>query len=221
VGDRRPYADQVRLGELLVTDILEVRLCSRGFVWVLVLIVVGVFQTTGAVGQVGPGSSANTHPAKTPKGKGTLPAAAEPKLPPCPPADLPTLQPSPEKTGHHKVTLSWNASAPSVNSESNAVGYCLYRMKKQDAAKQNSAKQNDNCSDCEQINSTAVAGTGCVDDLVEDGATYSYVVIAVSAKGKPSSPSNEASAQIPPTKESASSVPMGSYPRCRGTTRSE
>jgi len=199
-----------------VRDILEVRLHSRIFVWVLVLIVVGVFQTTGAVGQVGPGSSANTRSAKTPKGKGTLPAAAEPKLPPCPPADLPTLQPSPEKTGHHKVTLSWNASAPSANSESNAVGYCLYRRKKQDAA-----KQSDKCSDCEQINSTPVAGTACVDDLVEDGATYSYVVIAVSAKGRPSSPSNEASAQIPPTKESTSSVPMGSYPRCRGTTRSE
>jgi hypothetical protein len=199
-----------------VRDILEVRLHSRIFVWVLVLIVVGVFQTTGAVGQVRPGSSANTRSAKTPKAKGTLPATGEPKLPPCPPADLPTLQPSPEKTGHHKVTLSWNASAPSANSENNAVGYCLYRRKKQDAA-----KQSDKCSDCEQINSTAAAGTGCVDDLVEDGATYSYVVIAVSAKGKPSSPSNEASAQIPPTKESASSVPMGSYPRCRGTTRSE
>jgi len=199
-----------------VRDILEVRLHSRGFVWVLVLIVVSVFQTTGAVGQVGPGSSANTRSAKTPKGKRTLPAAAGPKLPPCPPADLPTLQPSPEKTGHHKVTLSWNASAPSANSESNAVGYCLYRRKKQDAA-----KQSDKCSDCEQINSTPVAGTACVDDLVEDGATYSYVVIAVSAKGRPSSLSNEASAQIPPTKESASSVPMGSYPRCRGTTRSE
>src|SRR5260370_40875244 len=183
----------------MVRDTLDVRLRSRIFVWVLVLIVVGVFKTTGAVGQVAPGSSANTRSAKTPKGKGTLPAAAEPKLPPCPPAALPTLQPSPRKTGHHKVTLSWNASAPSANSESNAVGYCLYRRKKQDAA-----KQSDKCSDCEQINSTPVAGTACVGDLVEDGATYSYVVIAVSAIGSPTSPSNGASAQIPPTKQATS-----------------
>jgi len=65
------------------------------------------------------------------------------------------------------VTLSWNASAPSANSESKAVGYCLYRSKKQ-----NAAKQTPTCRDCEQINSIAIAGTECVDDLVEDGAIY-------------------------------------------------
>jgi hypothetical protein len=199
----------------MMREHLEVRLYLRIFVWVLVLITVGVFQTTGAVGQVSPGSSVNLQSAETPKRNGTLPASAEPTLPLCPPAGLPTLQPSPQVTGHHKVTLSWNASAPFVNPESKAVGYCLYRTKKQYTAKQKAT-----CSDCERINSTAIAGTDCVDNLVEDGTTYYYVVTAINAKGKISSSSNETPAQIPPNKESASSVSVGSYPLCRGTTGS-
>jgi hypothetical protein len=103
------------------------------------------------------------------------PAAAEPRLPLCPAAGLPMLQPSP-LTGHHKVSLSWNASAPSGNSESKAVGCCLYRSQKENLAKQSFKKPNAWCSDCERINSVAIAGTGCVDDLVEDGATYYYIV---------------------------------------------
>jgi hypothetical protein len=187
-----------------------VTLYLRILVWALVLITAGVFQTTGAVGQVSP----NTQSAAAPKGDGTRSAASHPKPPLCPPAGLATLQPSPQITGHHNVTLSWNAS-PSGNAENQAVGYCIYRSKKRDAA-----KHNPTCNDCERVNLTAMAGTQCIDDLVEDGATYYYVVTAINARGKPTSPSNETPAQIPPNKES-SSRPDASFPSCRETAGSK
>lgn len=199
-----------------MTDFLEVRLHPRILAWVLMLIIGGAFRSIAVIGQVNPDSSANTQSTETAKGKGTLPAAAELRLPACPAAGLPTLQPSPQITGHHNVTLRWNASASSVNLESKAVGYCLYRSKKQNAAKQNAT-----CSDCQQINTIAIAGTGCVDDLVEDGATYYYVVTAINAKGRTSSSSNETPAQIVPNKGSVNSVSVGSYPLCRGTAGSK
>jgi hypothetical protein len=199
---------------------LEFTLHPRILVWVIVLVIGGVFQSIAVIGQVSPGSSANTQSTETAKGKRTLSAAAEPRLPACPAAGLPTLLPSPQITGQHKLTLTWNASAPSVNSESKAVGYCLYRSRTQNAAKRYVARQISKCSDCEQVNSIALAGTGCVDELVQDGAIYYYVVTAVNAKGEPSPPSNETPAQIPPNKQSASSPSVGSYPFCRATTGS-
>jgi hypothetical protein len=125
------------------------------------------------------------------------------------------LQPS-AVTGHHKVILSWNASAPSPHPEDNAVGYCLYRSKKQKVAKKNAT-----CSDCEQINFIPVVGTACVDDLVQDGALYYYVVTAINAKGIPSSSSNETPAQIPASQQSANSTSGASSPFCRGQASSK
>jgi hypothetical protein len=113
-------------------------------------------------------------------------------------------------TDHHKVTLSWNASVPSAAFESKAVGYCLYRSKTAKAAKQNPI-----CGSCERINSNPIIGTGCVDDLVEDGAEYYYVVTAINASGKISASSNETPARIPRNKEALKSVAAGSYPSCR------
>jgi hypothetical protein len=101
-------------------------------------------------------------------------------------------------------------SAPSAAVESKAVGYCLYRSKTPTAAKQNPI-----CSSCEQINSKPIVGTGCVDDLVEDGADYYYVVTAINANGRISSSSNETPAQIPRNQSVAKSVPASTYPACR------
>src|SRR5579872_1967835 len=84
----------------------------------------------------------------------------------CPPAGAPILQPS-ASTGHHRVILSWNASAPSSRPENDAIGYCLYR-----STTKNAAKQNPVCGSCEQVNATPVAATGCVDELVKDGVAY-------------------------------------------------
>lgn len=134
---------------------------------------------------------------------------ASPSLPLCPDAGVAPLIPS-SHTGHHKVILSWEASVPSSAFESKAVGYCLYRSKSQKLA-----KQNPTCNHCERINSRPIIATGCVDDLVEDGADYYYVVAAIGASGTISSSSNETAARIPRTKESSKSVPASSHPACR------
>jgi hypothetical protein len=145
-------------------------------------------------------------------------AAAAPmlaqRLPPCPKTSFPILQPS-QSTGHHKVVLTWNASAPSPRAQDNAVGYCLYRSQTQ-----NAAKKNPTCSICEQINSVPVVGTACVDDLVLDGAHYFYVAAAISSAGALSSSSNETAAPIP-AKQSAVAPPANSYPLCRSAASSK
>ena len=60
-----------------------------------------------------------------------------------------------------------------------------------------------------------IAGTGCVDDLVEDGAIYYYVVTAINSQRNPSSSSNAIPIQIPASKESANPVSVRSDPLCR------
>jgi len=157
----------------------------------------------------------NQHLAETSHPSAALPTDPVSNPPLCPPAGLPMLQPSPI-TGHHKVILKWNASTASADSKSKAVGYCLYRSKMENIAKQALSNRNARCGGCEQINSVAIASTACVDDLVEDNATYHYVVTAINALGNTSSSSQEALARIPPKKQSASSVSASSYPLCRG-----
>lgn len=142
------------------------------------------------------------------------------KLPVCPPAGIPILRPSPI-TGHHKVILKWNASIASADSKSKAVGYCLYRSKENDVARQALSNPNARCGGCEQINPVPISDTVCVDDLVEDSATYYYVVTAINASGNTSSSSQEALAQIPHTKQSASSGSGSSYPLCRAQARGD
>jgi hypothetical protein len=70
------------------------------------------------------------------------------------------------------------------------------------------------CSQCEQVNLVPVVATGCMDDLVEDGADYYYVVTAIAPAGKPSSSSNEIPASIPATKQTVSPTSTN-YPLCR------
>ena len=145
-------------------------------------------------------------------GKSTAKTVAGPGSPQCPPAGSPMLQPSASGTGHHKVVLTWNASAPSARPGGDIAGYCLYRSGKQDVAKKNAT-----CSDCEQINTIPVAGTGCVDDLVQDDALYYYVVTAVNAEGTRSMSSNEIPVEIKASKQNAGSISASSYPLCRGS----
>jgi hypothetical protein len=152
-----------------------------------------------------------------PHGEKAAPAtAAVPTALTCPPAGAPMLQPSASSTGHHKVVLTWNASSPSPHPEDNAVGYCLYRSTKKSVAKNNAT-----CKDCEQINTMPVVGTGCVDDLVQDGALYYYVATAINAGRKVSVSSNETPAPIPANKQSAISTSTNAYPFCRGPASSK
>ena len=132
--------------------------------------------------------------------------------PNCPPGGTALMQPSHPGTGHHKVTLSWNASAVTPGSGNNVVGYCLYRSKKQDAL-----KKNPTCSACEQINLVPVAGISCIDDLVEDSTTYYYVVTAINQAGKISPASNQTTVPIPPG-DQVKPAPAGLPPlSCRST----
>jgi hypothetical protein len=201
----------------LLRNQFTVRLSSRILIYLLALgvaaaIAVYGFLGSGVIGRVTSGSTENPQLAKIASTRATLRAYGQPGIPVCPPAGLPVLQPSPQNTGHHKVTLSWNANAPSADPATKAVGYCLYRSRTPQAA-----KQNPTCTNCEQINSIPIAGTGCVDNLVEDGAAYYYVVTAINAAGKISSSSNETPAPIPNTKGAVGSVPASSYPSCRAT----
>ena len=148
--------------------------------------------------------------ADPPGGKSASLSVTDAGVPHCPPAGLPVVQQS-ASTGHHKVTLSWNASAPSPNPENNAVGYCLYRSRNPDATTQKPP-----CSECAPLNSVPVPGTTCVDDLVEDGVTYHYWVTAVNAKGRSSDWSNSAPAEIPVGKPASSAPGLSpSPPACR------
>jgi hypothetical protein len=140
--------------------------------------------------------------------------AAQPKPLRCPESHGATLQASPQ-TGHHKVILTWNASAPSTDPTRQAVGYCLYR-----SGTQNVAKQDAKCSLCEQINQKPISSTACIDDLVQDGATYYYVATAINGNGDPSSLSNDTLAEIPSTAQVKGSV-NASYPRCRADNGSQ
>jgi hypothetical protein len=137
---------------------------------------------------------------------GTSPHA---RLPACPPAGSPMLRLLAPHTGHHSVILSWNANPPTPKIEDDVVGYCLYRSKKRGAA-----KKNPTCKDCEQINFAPMAGTRCVDNLVQDRITYYYVVTAINSLARLSASSDEATAVIPSEKESVRSISTGS-PLCR------
>jgi hypothetical protein len=147
------------------------------------------------------------------RGKARLPAA--PNLPVCPNTTAPILKPS-SQTGHHKVTLTWKASPSSSGPSPQVVGYCLYR-----STTANPASEKPPCRDCEWINKRAIAGTACVDDLVQDGTLYYYVVEAITQERATSSFSNQAPAQIPPNTKPSSSVAQGSYPLCRASNASQ
>jgi len=208
------YSAVIRQRESMVRNYFKVNLRPQHFIFglavcTLVLMVVYGFLLITTGGRVSPGGSLRSREASKVE---QILMVAPPKLPPCPTAGASTLQPSPA-TGHHKVTLSWNASSPSTDPEKKAVGYCLYRSTTQSAA-----KQKPTCPDCEQINNIPIVGTGCVDDLVKDGANYYYVVTAINTGGRISPASNETPAQIPTTKEANGLVAVGSYPLCRATT---
>jgi len=154
-------------------------------------------------------SQGNLHQEKAAANRAIEPAR-EPVLI-CPPAGSPMLDRMAPGTGDHTVSLSWLASAPSSNPRNNAVGYCLYRTTIKDAA-----KKIPNCSNCEQINFTPVSGTNCVDDRVQNGKTYYYVVAAISPRRELSISSNQAVAVIPQNRKKLDPDSSSSYPLCRG-----
>lgn len=129
--------------------------------------------------------------------------AAAPRLI-CPPLDSSAASASSTKGGH-RVVLSWNASSRDAK-HGTAIGYCLYRATAP------------NKRATEQVNVVPLPGTKCVDDVVENGKKYSYVVRAISALGNTSLVSKPAPVMIPDSPPSAPpnvSSPAASAPMCR------
>jgi fibronectin type 3 domain-containing protein len=83
-------------------------------------------------------------------------------------------------TGTHDVMLSWTASA-----SSGVAGYNIYRGTTSGGESSTA------------LNSTPVTGDTYTDENVTAGATYYYVVMAVSSGGVQSAASNEADATVP------------------------
>lgn len=178
---------------------------------ILVLLVLGAMGIACSGAQVSLVGVGNSGIPEVAAAKGNVPATkVSSALPLCPAGGVVPLHSSPD-TGHHKVTLSWNASAISSSRSGDAVGYCLYRSKKPHAA-----KKNPTCTLCERINAVPVASLSCVDDLVEDSTTYYYVVTAINPTSRISSSSNEIAAPVPSARQ-ANSEPGRSPapPLCR------
>lgn len=101
--------------------------------------------------------------------------------------------------GGHRVILSWKASAPANSNHTAAIGYCIYRS----TGSKDSPPQ--------LVNFAPFSGITCMDDFVENGSKYYYVVRAISAKGVSSIRSNVAPARIPnrkPLSSAAISAPL-------------
>jgi hypothetical protein len=121
---------------------------------------------------------------QAPRGKGTTVAESGIRCPSAGSHDSPSLK------GRHKVTLTWTASPGK-----SVVGYCLYRSRKKDVAK-NKPNTPFRCAGCEQINIFPIKSTACVDDVVPDKSTYFYVATAIDGQETLSPASNEARADI-------------------------
>lgn len=154
----------------------------------------------------GPQSN-SSQPAKNPA-QAASPALAP--LPPCPSGGVPPVQSSSAGTGHHKVFLSWNASASAAHSNSR-IGYCLYRSMKKHVAKKYPL-----CQQCEQVNLIPVSGTRCVDEVVLDSTTYYYVAVAIDLNRDLSPSSNEFPVVVPNAgTPKAAPDDAATYPSCR------
>jgi len=191
----------------------------RALLWILIPLLIGISGEACSTGQgnhlSGDVSTTRIVLSDAAEHKAPPSAPTAPALPFCP-TEGSLLEHLPQhQMGHHKVTLAWNASAPSSTPDGKAVGYCVYRRKVDKGAKKRSTHA-PTFSERERITLLPIAGTRCVDDDVEADATYYYVVTAVNAKGRPSSPSNEARAHIPNDK--SASKALADVPLCRSTS---
>lgn len=121
----------------------------------------------------------------------------------CPTLDS-VLVPAPRSKKGHRVTLKWKASLHTDPKQADALGYCIYRGSEP------------NAPPTELINHLPFPETQCVDDSVENGRQYYYVVRAISAEGMMSDISEPpAPAKIPTTPPSSLRTSGASIPLCR------
>ncbi len=160
----------------------SIRARTRSLVVAVVLAMIGVLPSGCTSGRVNSTSVATEQPethANT-STKDTRQAR---------PPECPLLGPFPSAStqqmkGNHTVLLSWTASASDAK-HADAVGYCIYRSAERKGWP------------AERLNRVPLPVTSCLDDVVEDGKKYYYVVRAISAKGIISDSSKMASARIP------------------------
>jgi len=140
-------------------------------------------------------------------------------LPDCPPenSSKPASRAASELLGeesaanhHHHVVLNWKASSSSAGPTDPAVGYCLYRSRKDKIT----ANDLNGCENCKRINRRPIVGTACVDSDVGDGRTYYYAVASIRSGSPLSSFSNNATAVIPSDAKSPQSA--SPFPSCDG-----
>ncbi len=182
----------------------------RPFLRALALLVLGLASVC-CVSQVGRVSTPTASLARSTRSNGAPSHKSAPRPPSCNAVGFLPIQLAPPPTARHKVTLSWKAGAPSADP---AFGYCLYKSQTKIAPQLGLI-----CSQCEPLNSAPVKGTSCVDDIVANGVTYSYVVRAVDAQGNPSGWSNVAAAPIPSSNQtSATPTSSPQPPLCRAAS---
>lgn len=121
----------------------------------------------------------------------------------CPSRAPAMVQPALQANAGHRVILSWKASAPRNSKHEAAIGYCIYRSKK------------DRNSSPELLNSIPFSGTSCADDWVEIDSRYTYEVRAISARGIASDPSNVVPVGIPHSPPRSPTASISSVPLCR------
>ncbi|MGA2921724.1 MAG: fibronectin type III domain-containing protein [Candidatus Sulfotelmatobacter sp.] len=170
---------------------------TRAFVVAVTFAVVGALPSGCTSGRVS-SSSSTQQPESSTRAAASTKDAREAHPPACPFLSPPGLIAARQVKGSHTVILSWTASA-SDSKHADAVGYCIYRTTgRKDAP-------------AERVNSIPLPVTSCVDDVVEDGQKYYYLVRAISAKGVTSVSSKTVPARIPtgkPGNPAQSAVPF-------------
>jgi hypothetical protein len=112
--------------------------------------------------------------------------------------------PTPQSKNGHRVILRWKASHRADAKHAEAVGYCIYRGPKP------------NAPPTELVNHLPLPETQCVDDSVENGKQYYYLVRAISARGVMSAVSKPpAPAKIPLSPAASFQTEGASIPLCR------
>lgn len=121
----------------------------------------------------------------------------------CPPLGS-VLALGPQSKDGHRVILKWKASSHADAKHAEAIGYCIYRGLKP------------NAPPTELVNQLPFPETQCIDDSVENGKQYYYVVRAISARGETSDASKPpASAKIPVTPPASFQKAGAPIPLCR------
>jgi hypothetical protein len=194
--------DESRSNEITVDISMRTNPNRRFLMVVMAPAIFGLLQTGCSKGPVVPDSSSPPS-LESPKQAGTPISNASVRPPICPTFGPPTEPGTLPPNGGHRVILSWTASAPADSKHAAAIGYCIYRS------------MGGKDSPSELLNSAPFPGTSCMDDRVENGKKYYYVVRAISAKGVTSITSKAAPAPIPTGTKTSSSSAKTSVPSCR------